>query len=611
MKDWFLLPSIVSAGGVMVALAEGQMELQSSDDAARKTNSSDIVAGYIHSAEPWSSLVDEVNNDEWKAYTVFGREKEGRPGLVAYPAAIAKGNSVFLLVGSYELTYEPAKKHWALANWEAHVVVGEAKRSARKRSELINWSKPIPLSKQISLATHESDLKDVFGSGDSGVLMEDGTLVFSLMATKRNEEIVSMILYSSNNGSKWMLSAGTAPAKCIHPRITEWEKGKILMVAQCGNGQNVYESRDMGKNWTEAVGTLPGVWFKSRPGASWDKSLRVGDLITATIEGKKLMLYTRQGHPFWGTEAKALYLWVTDNSRTFHLGPLPTDYAVNETLENALLYSDGALHLSRESIVGTRRGISLARLTEELKTIKSTLSTWAQLDALFSKSSTPTAGLVGFLSNTSSGGNTWIDEYHCVNATVTKAAKVKNGFKFTAPGSRAMWSMSRWGPNRQYGFVNHKFTLVATVTIHQVPKGSTPLLGAGLGDGVGKKIIGLSYSMNKRWEKVFNGTKTASGSTWEPGSEYQVALMLDGDKGSVYVDGRIVGNPKTIPTLETQGLEIPQFYIGGDEGGNGNDVTVTNVFLYNRPLSVGELKMVKKSDDEKGDGDGKKGKGED
>ncbi|PWU99569.1 putative trans-sialidase, Group II [Trypanosoma cruzi] len=605
MRDWFFLPSIVSAGGVMVTLAEGQIELQSSDDAACKTNSSDIVAGYIHSAEPWSSLVGEVNNGEWKAYTVFSRDKEGRPGLVAFPAAIARGNNVFLLVGSYELTYEAAKKHWALANWEAYVVVGEAKRSARNRSELINWGKPIPLSEQISLATHKSDLKDFFGSGHSGVLMEDGTLVFSLMATSRNDEIFSMILYSSNNGNKWMLSAGTAPAKCIYPRITEWEKGKLLMVAQCGNGQNVYESRDMGGKWTEAVGTLPGVWFKSRPRAPWDKSLRVGDLITATIEGKKLMLYTRQGHPFWGTEAKALYLWVTDNSRTFHLGPLSTDHAVDETLENALLYSDGALHLSRESIVGTRRGISLARLTEELKTIKSTLSTWARLDAFFSKSSIPTAGLVGFLSDTSSGGDTWIDEYRCVNATVTKAAKVKNGFKFTAPGSRAMWSMSRWGPNKQYGFVNHRFTLVATVTIHQVPKGSTPLLGAGLGDGAGKKIIGLSYGMNKKWEKVFNGTKTAPGSTWEPGREYQVALMLqDGNKGSVYVDGVIVGSPETIPTLETQGFEIPQFYVGSDEGGSGSDVTVTNVFLYDRPLSVDELKLVRKSDAKKGKGDG-------
>ncbi|KAF5216898.1 hypothetical protein ECC02_010295 [Trypanosoma cruzi] len=270
---------------------------------------------------------------------------------------------------------------------------------------------------------------------------------------------------------------------------------------------------------------------------------------------------------------------------------------MGETLANALLNSDGALHLSRESVVGTRRGISLARLTEELKTIKSTLSTWARLDASFSESSRPTAGLVGFLSDASSGDVTWIDDYRCVNAIATKAAKAKNGFNFTAPGSRAMWSMSRWGPNKQYGFVSHNFTLVATVTIHQVPSGSTPLLGAVLEDSKSKKLIGLSHSMNKTWKTVFNGKKTAHGSTWEPGREYQVALMLqDGNKGSVYVDGRPVGTPETMPTVETQGFEIPHFYIGGDEGGSGSDVTVTNVFLYNHPLSVGELKTVKKSE---------------
>ncbi|RNC45016.1 trans-sialidase [Trypanosoma cruzi] len=312
-----------------------------------------------------------------------------------------------------------------------------------------------------------------------------------------------------------------------------------------------------------------------------------------------------KGTPSGGTEAKALYLWVTDNSRTFLLEALSTDHAVGETLTNVLLYSDGALHLSRESIVGTRRGISLARLTDELKTINSVLRTWAQLDASFSASSTPTAGLVGFLSNTSSGGDMWIDEYRCVNATVTKAAKVEDGFKFTGPGSMAKWPVNSREDNRQYSFVNHRFTLVATVTIHQVPKGSTPLLGAGLGDGAGAKIIGLSYGMNKTWEPVFDGTKTAPGSTWEPGREYQVALMLqDGNKGSVYVDGVIVGTPETIPTLETQGPEASFFYIGGDEGDSGSSVTVTYVFLYNHPLSVGELKMVKKSDAKKGNSDG-------
>ncbi|EKG06490.1 trans-sialidase, putative, partial [Trypanosoma cruzi] len=339
--------------------------------------------------------------------------------------------------------------------------------------------------------------------------------------------------------------------------------------------------------------------------------LRVDALITATIEGRKVMMYTQRGNVSEKKGERALYLWVTDNNRTFHVGSVAMDSAVNETLSNALLYSDGNLHLLQQRANEKGSAISLARLTEELKEIESVLRTWAQLDASFSASSTPTAGLVGFLSNTSSGGDTWNDEYRCVDASVTKASKVKNGFKFTGPGSRATWLVNSREDNNQYGFVNHSFTLVATVTIHQVAKGSTPLLGAGLDAPVSTNFIGLSYSMDKTWETVFYGKKTTSNTTWELGKEHQVALMLqDGNKGSVYVDGVIVGSPENITKLGALGHEIAHFYFGGGEGDINSSVTVTNVFLYNRPLSVGELKMVRKSDDKKGNGGGKKGNGD-
>ncbi|ESS60303.1 trans-sialidase [Trypanosoma cruzi Dm28c] len=376
------------------------------------------------------------------------------------------------------------------------------------------------------------------------------------------------------------------------------------MIVQCIDDQRVYESRDMGTTWTKAVRTLSGVWVISQRGVRPYEIFRVGAIITATIEERKVMLYIQRVYTS-GENANPLYLWVTDNNRSFCFGPLFLEDNVNGTLVKALLYSDGALHLLKERVNEKDSAISLARLTEELNTIKSVLRTWAKLDAFFSESSTPTAGLVGFLSNTSSGGDTWIDEYRCVNATVTKAAKVKNGFKFTGPGSMATWHVNSREDNRQYSFVNHRFTLVATVTIHQVPKGSTPLLGAGLGDGHGAKIIGLSCGMNKTWETVFDGKKTKSNTTWELGKEHQVALMLqDGNKGSVYVDGVIVGSPAKIPKVGALGHEITHFYFGGDEGDINSSVTVTNVFLYNRPLSVGELKMVRKSDDKKGKGDG-------
>ncbi|RNC52104.1 trans-sialidase, partial [Trypanosoma cruzi] len=180
----------------------------------------------------------------------------------------------------------------------------------------------------------------------------------------------------------------------------------------------------MGKTWTKAVRTLPGIWVNAPSGFRWDESLHVGAFVTATIEKKKVMLYIQRGYALGEKRDKALYLWVTDKNRTFYVGPIFVDSAEKKTIANTLLYLDDALHLLQERANEKGSAIPLARQTEELKTINSVLSTWAQLDASFSKSSTPTAVLVGFLPDASSGDVTWIDDYRCVNAKVMNAVKV-------------------------------------------------------------------------------------------------------------------------------------------------------------------------------------------
>ncbi|EKG07296.1 trans-sialidase, putative, partial [Trypanosoma cruzi] len=240
--------------------------------------------------------------------------------------------------------------------------------------------------------------------------MEDGTLVFPLMA-KDEVDVYSLIIYSMNNGSTWSLSEGMSPAECLKPRITEWE-GSLLMIVDCENDQKVYESRDMGTTWTEAIGTLPGVWVKSQPGDYPDGVWHVDALIAATIEGRKVMLYIQRGYAM-EENANSLYLWVTDNNRSFSVGPVVIDSAGKELA--SMLYSDGNLHLLQRR-VSEGSAISLARLAEELKTIKSVLSTWSQKDAFFSSLSIPTGGLVAVLSNASASDDTWNDEYLCLNA---------------------------------------------------------------------------------------------------------------------------------------------------------------------------------------------------
>ncbi|EKF99647.1 trans-sialidase, putative, partial [Trypanosoma cruzi] len=264
--------------------------------------------------------------------------------------------------------------NWKRDSLDLKLVVGDVtKPTASEPSGWITWGTPTSLG-QTTLKTPKAGLNDFASSGGSGVLMEDGTLVFPVMAKDEAEDVYSMIIYSNDNGSTWSLSEGMSPAKCETPRVTEWE-GSLLMIVDCESSQRVYESRGMGKTWTEAIGTLSGVWVKSRS-FLWDVSLRVEALITATIEGRKVMLYTQRGYALREKRAIALYLWVTDNNRSFYFGPVAVEEAVKWEFASALLHSDGNLHLLQRRDNNKGGVISLSRMTEELSTIRSVLSTW-------------------------------------------------------------------------------------------------------------------------------------------------------------------------------------------------------------------------------------------
>ncbi|EKG01076.1 trans-sialidase, putative [Trypanosoma cruzi] len=107
-------------------------------------------------------------------------------------------------------------------------------------------------------------------------------------------------------------------------------------------------------------------------------------------------------------------------------------------------------------------------------------------------------------------------------------------------------------------------------------------------------LLGLSYGSGKKWQVLCSGGNTKEhSSTWEPQTQYQVAIVLqNGKQGSAYVDGEHVGNVQC-ELEKTDSKEISHFYIGGSAentaGQEGVPVTVTNVLLYNRPLTLEEI----------------------
>ncbi|RNF08305.1 trans-sialidase [Trypanosoma cruzi] len=251
-RVFFFSPSLVSAGGVIAAFAEGEMDAEYQGVQFSKPFFSDVVAEYIDSAWEWPTLVEKVKKKEWSAHTVLGEaEGEGSLDVVRHPTTIAKGDKVFLLAGSTALSYVDGS--WKEGRFELKLVVGEVTNpTGGEPSKRIKWGEIQSPLNESTIGAHNGKLAECLASGGSGVLMEDGTLVFPLMA-KDEVDVYSLIIYSMNNGSTWSLSEGMSPAKCLKPRITEWE-GSLLMIVDCENDQKVYESRDTGTTWTEAIG---------------------------------------------------------------------------------------------------------------------------------------------------------------------------------------------------------------------------------------------------------------------------------------------------------------------------------------------------------------------
>ncbi|RNC39307.1 trans-sialidase, partial [Trypanosoma cruzi] len=453
---------------------------------------------------------------------------------------------------------------------------------------------------------------------------------------------VSLIIQSKDT-TNWTLSKGMSDGGCSDPSVVEWEEGKLMMMTACGDGpRRVYEIGDMGESWTEALGTLSRVWGNNKQGVSGVRS----GFITATVgngDNKKVMLVTLPVYAEKDKEKGKLHLWLTDNTHIVDIGPVSGED--DDAAASSLLYNSGetddnkkkdeliALYEKKKgNDVKPSPGMVSVLLTEKLKRVKDVLATWKEVDGRVShlctsliaekdRASTDdvcsadkiTAGLVGFLSGNFSG-NTWRDEYLGVNATVNNKAgeaasavtSTKNGVKFTGRGAGAEWPVGKQGENQLYHFANYNFTLVATVSIDNVPKeGDTPipLVGVRAGsNGEKTKLMELSYNSEKKWHVLCSDKTTKEPSSgWETETQYQVAIVLqNGTQGSVYVDGQRVGNEECA-LGNGESNEISHFYIGGDGENAANkegvSVTVTNVLLYNRPWDEAEITALNPNKD--------------
>ncbi|PBJ71877.1 trans-sialidase [Trypanosoma cruzi cruzi] len=550
---------------------------------------------------------------------------------VSRPTTVVNGSEIYMLVGKYSRT--AVAQESVAGDWGFLLVKGEVSKEGGG-DKRIKWKNNNDVSRT-SFETQHKSLTGLIGSGGLGVYMVDGRLLFPVEGTMKESEpqknsgkTVSLIIYSSDIAN-WKLSREMSDGGCSVPSVVEW-KGKLMMMTACDDGRRrVYESGDKGDSWTEALGTLSRVWGNKKD----EEAKAVGSgLTTAKIDNRDVMLVTL---PVYSKKENGnnngksvLHLWLTDNTHIVDIGPVSGD---EDAAASSLLYRSGGNDDKKELIAlyekkkggekETSPGMVSVLLTAQLERVKEVLKTWNEVDKRVSQlcpsenakedPSPATAcgdveitdGLVGFLSGKFSDG-TWRDEYLGVNATVKKNDGVEikeNGVTFKGRGAWAEWPVGSQEENQLYHFANYNFTLVATVSTDKVPEEDTPisLMGAKTNGAENTVLLGLSYSnKEKKWMLLCGGgTKSEElSSSWEPETTHQVAIVLqNGTQGTAYVDGQPVGDA-SCELGSTESQEISHFFIGGEErsaGGAGIredvSVTVTNVLLYNRPLSAAEV----------------------
>ncbi|KAF8303293.1 putative trans-sialidase, Group V [Trypanosoma cruzi] len=625
------VPGLLKVGNDVFAVAEAQCK-------KFERNSFTGIASQIITIDNANTPVEVLKDPKETQFLEDGSE-DPKEVDVSRPTTVVKGSDIYMLVGKYSRT-DTAGAQGSGAGDSVLLLVKGKVNSVEGNNKKIDW-KGTESSPQ-RLDTQSDSWTKLIGSGGSGIETEDGTLVFPVEGTKKeNKEgesndgkTVSLLIYTLKDTDEvWTLSKGIPDGGCSDPSVVEWgeEDKKLIMMTACDDGRRrVYESGDKGESWTEALGTLSRVWGNKQDKGA--KGVRSG-FITATIgddeNNRNVMLVTL---PVYSEEDESkkkgkLHLWLTDNTHIVDIGPVSDDDAA----ASSLLYKSAgsgdkeeeliALYEKKKEDEETSPGMVCVPLTAQLQRVKEVLTTWKEADETVSNlcpssaakdasTGTPcsptvkiTDGLVGFLSGNFSDG-TWRDEYLGVNATVNNnegVEQVKNGVQFTGRGAGAQWPVGSQGENQLYHFANYNFTLVATVSIDKVPKeegSSISLMGVKMNYDKKTVLFGLSYNGGGKWKlSCGGGTDTEDQSvTLATEKTHHVAIVLrNGTQGSAYVDGKSVGGDVPCALGNKDSEAVSHFYIGGDGnsvGGAGRQevsVTVTNVLLYNRPLSTAEI----------------------
>ncbi|KAF8286939.1 putative trans-sialidase, Group VII [Trypanosoma cruzi] len=509
------------------------------------------------------------------------------------PTTLVIENSVYMLLGNYCHTKQQVEG----TNERGLLLLKGTVSDEGGNNKKIRWNETLLVKPEPKGESHS--LTNLIGGGGSGAVMGDGTLVFPMQAKNKDGASVLLSMSFTSSMNKWQLSSETPGKGCRDPTLVKWKEDEILfMMAHCAGGYyDVYRSTPQGVSWYKLGEPITRVWGNSHNRKGY--GVQSGST-TAIIEEKEVMLITAPVYSKENDNGKGrLHLWVTDNARVHDVGPVSREDD-DAAASSLLVKSEEELILLYERKNGEGPYSLVAmRLTEQLERIKSAVKTWKELDNALR---VPTGGLVGFLSSTLDG-TAWKDEYLGVNATVgSGVTSTESGVALK--GAEAQWPVGDMGQTVPYYFTNNKFTLSATVTIHEVPEaGSIPLIGARLNDKDNTVLFQLSYTSERTWNLTLHKMEflvkpSNDVGNWETNTAIRVTVQKNNDdEWFVYANGRTIyetdenelSDDELVQLDKTDQFgphRISHFFFGAgnkkDEG--GSHVTVADVLLYNRIL---------------------------
>ncbi|PBJ69131.1 trans-sialidase [Trypanosoma cruzi cruzi] len=609
------VPSLVEVQGHVFAIAEARCK---DGDKCSEVGFTRIASKYLglnFDSGPTDILTADAS--------IFGADllKEGSEGIntangITRPTTLVLENSVYVLLGNYS-----HKKPQVEGKNERGLLLLKGTLADEGEKKKIKWNETHLVEPQGR--GKSGSLTELIGGGGSGAVMDDGTLVFPMQAKDSGGTSVLLSMSFDPSKKKWELPQITPGNGCRDPTLVKWEKYKgderLFMMAHCAGGYyDVYMSTESGVNWNSDRVPITRVWGNSHNRKGY--GVQSGSA-TVIVEEKEVMLITAPVYPKEENEGGKgrLHLWVTDTARVHDVGPVSREG--DDAAASSLLIKDNNELIS---LYENKKGdgaynLVALRLTEKLERIKEVVKTWKDLDGALKTCSSdssatvglpkkgmcngtvPTDELVGFLSGNSTRSE-WKDEYLGVNATVTNGEKrVPNGLTFKGPGAGAVWPVGDMGQTVPYYFANNEFTLVATVSIHEVPQSGSspvPLMGVRMNDTDSTVLFGLSYTHEKKWLAISEDPATSNlVDGWEANKTYQVGLRMNTDCWIAFVDREEIDCTKYNTSLFDL-HRISHFYIGGDskhQSATGGHVTVTNVLLYNEKLLKGELYELRTS----------------